>query len=67
MNIDIDAYLKAKNFKIFNPATLFDPDLTVLKKRVCPICFCKLYERRDKAGWVCKSKKHRKDKFYRIK
>lgn len=50
-----------KGLKFHTTPTLFPVDINLaLEKRVCPICFCKLYEMRFKRFWYCKSKKHKK-------
>lgn len=53
-------FSKYEEIKLEPTGTLFDVDLRVAKKhRVCPFCFCKLYEMRNKPFMYCRSKKHR--------
>jgi len=52
-------FIKVKQSTLFEP-TKQDKVKALLQKR-CPLCSCKLYQKRDGTMWYCKSK--RKDKF----
>ncbi len=47
-------------FKLYKPTSLFPIEkediVRAFLKRCCPICNRKLYQTRNKAMWICKSK-----------
>lgn len=57
-NLIPENYLK--RFRVFPDQTLFQLDWSVLDKKCCPLCFCKLKFPRNKKFAMCNSKKHKK-------
>ena len=53
-------YLASKNFKIYTPDTLFDPDYSLLKEKRCILCGNKLKVMRNGKKAYCNGVKHRK-------
>lgn len=54
LNVNINEYLK--QFKVYNPKTLFPPNFENLQKNLCPVCNRKLYPNMQKTIYRCKSK-----------
>lgn len=72
MNIDVEQYLKEKNFRVFQESTLFPPNWEALKQKRCPLCENKLKVTKNKKLAICSGKKHKKpfvitaETFYKL-
>ena len=56
-----ETYLK--DFKLFRPVTLFEPNMENVKKGLCPLCGNVLKVMRN-GNVYCRGKKHKKNQFF---
>ena len=54
------SHLLGKEFKYYPAQTLFEPDLSLIKEGLCPLCFGKLKQPIGRKILICASKKHAK-------